>query len=94
MNGSVIGHIIDGVFVQKENGQKKRLSQREAHLLKYGNVAFADSVGRDLYDSLANTFHPDDARNIYVLALLRTAFGDIKDYQVEDKYGKSWAKVM
>lgn len=94
VNGSVIGHIIDGVYVPKESGRKERLSQREAHLLKYGNVAFADSVGRDLYDSLAKVFHPDDARNIYVLALLRTAFGDIKDYQVEDKYGKSWAKVM
>ncbi len=94
VNGSVIGHIINGVYVPKEDDQKKKLSQREAHLLKYGNVAFADKVGRDLYASLLKIFHPDDAKNVYTLALLRTAFGDIKDYQVEDKYSKSWVKIL
>jgi len=91
INGSVIGHIIDGKYVEKQEPGKKRISTREIHLLRYGSVAFADSVGESLYDSLKKNFHPKDAENIYCLALLRAAFGDIKDYQIQDRYEKSWA---
>ena len=54
-------------------------------------MAFAHSVGGDLYASLKQAFNPKDAENIYGLALLRAAFGDIKDYQIQDRYEKSWA---
>ena len=93
ISGKVIGHIIDCVYVEKDS-TKKKLSQRDPHLLKYGNIAFADSVGKNLYTSLLEFFHPDDAKSIYTLALLRTAFEDVKDYQVEDKYDKSWASIL
>ena len=49
-------------------------------------VAFAHSVGGGLYASLKQTFNPKDAENLYGLALLRAAFGDIKDYQMQDRY--------
>ena len=91
VNGPVVGHIIDGKYVEKQASEKKRISTREIHLLRYGAVAFAHSVGGDLYASLKQAFNPKDAENIYGLALLRAAFGDIKDYQIQDRYEKSWA---
>lgn len=94
VNGSVIGHIIDGKYVEKEKGEKKRIDTRSIHLLRFGNVSFADKVGRPLLDSLCELFHRDDAINIYNLALLRASFGDVKDYQIEDKHEKSWASIL
>lgn len=93
VNGSVIGHIIDGRYVSKDK-TRKRLSLRSEHLLKYGNIAFADNVGRELYTSLNDIFEQSDANKMYVIALIRTGFGDVKDYQVSDKYNKSWAKIL
>lgn len=92
-NGGVIGHIVDGAYVEKAEGGPKRLSARRPHLLGYGRVAFADSVGHGLLDSLKGTFEGSDAASIYAIALLRAAYGDIKDYQLMDRYEKSWASV-
>ena len=78
--------------VERQASEKKRISTREIHLLRYGAVAFAHSVGGDLYASLKQAFNPKDAENIYGLALLRAAFGDIKDYQIQDRYEKSLAR--
>lgn len=49
-------------------------------------MAFAHSVGGDLYASLKQRFNPQDAENLYGLALLRAAFGYIKGYQMQDRY--------
>ena len=49
-------------------------------------VTFVHSVGGDLYASLKQRFNPQDEENLYGLALLRAAFGDIKDYQMQDRY--------
>ena len=49
-------------------------------------VTFVHSVGWDLYASLKQRFNPQDEENLYGLALLRAAFGDIKDYQMQDRY--------
>lgn len=38
VNGSVIGHIIDGVYVEKDK-DVKHLSTRTPHMLKYGAVS-------------------------------------------------------
>ena len=63
VNGPVVGHIVDGIYVEKKTGDKKRISTREIHLLRYGSVAFAHSVGKDLLDSLKKTFNEKDAMN-------------------------------
>lgn len=49
-------------------------------------VTFVHSVGGDLYASLKQTLNPKEAKNLCGLALLRAAFGDIKDYQTQDRY--------
>lgn len=94
VNGHVIGHIIDGKYVEKEKSEKSKINTRSIHLLRFGNVSFVDKVGHSLFDSLCELFHKDDAINIYTLALLRASFGDVKDYQIEDKYEKSWASIL
>lgn len=93
INGHVVGHIIDGKYVKKEK-EVKRVSARDILVLKYGNVAFADSVANSLLTDLKNVYNPKDANIIYTLALLRSSFGDIKDYQLQDKYNKSWASIL
>lgn len=92
-NGKVIGHIIDEKYVEKESSNKK-LTNRTISLLRYGNVAFADKMGKNLIESLDKVYDSNDALNIYNLALMRTAFTDIKDYQIEEKYHKSFASVL
>ena len=89
VNGKVIGHIIDGQYVPKDESGT-RLSQRSFHVLKYGSAAFADKMGAELYRQLKEVFHKEDARDIYCLALIRTAFPETKDYQARDRYEKSW----
>ncbi len=92
-NGKVIGHIIDGAYVAKKDKVAK-LSERPVTLSRYGSVAFADKMGSGLIASLDKIYDPNDALNIYNLALLRASFGDIKDYQVEEKYHKSYASIL
>lgn len=94
-NGKVIGHIIDGKYVPKakESGRKK-LTERSVSVMKYANVAFAHAMGRSLISELEKVYVPNDAESLYCLALMRAAFGDIKDYQVERKYRISYASVL
>ncbi len=94
VNGPVVGHIVGGSYVEKPEGGKRRVAAREPHLLKYGAVAFAHSAGSDLLGSLRGTFEGGDAESIYAIALLRAAFGDVKDYQLQDKRDKSWASQI
>jgi hypothetical protein len=92
VNGKVVGHIIDNTYIpNEENKSPKRISLREISYKYYGKVAFADSVGEEILEQLKTVYDEKDARQIYCIALLRTAFGDIKDYQLEDRYLKSFA---
>ena len=89
VNGKVIGHIIDGKYVKNSETQKK-ISLRDITYKYYGKAAFANSVGTSLLDSLKKIYEENDARKIYCIALLRSIFDDIKDYQIEDRYKKSF----
>lgn len=92
VNGKVVGHIIDNTYIpNEENKSPKRISLREISYKYYGKVAFADSVGKEILEQLKTVYDEKDAKQIYCIALLRTAFGDIKDYQLEDRYHKSFA---
>lgn len=97
VNGAVVGHIVDGRYVAKaaaDAASPKRLSLREITYKRYGTVALADLVGGGLYSDLKGKYAPEDARAIYVVALLRAAYGDVKDYQLGDRYEKSFASVL
>ena len=72
--------------IRKEEGIHMRNTSA-----KIRAVAFAHSAGGDLYASLKQTFNPKEAENLCGLVLLRAAFGDIKDYQIQDRYEKSRA---
>lgn len=89
VNGKVIGHIIDGKYVSKDR-LPKRLSLRDITYKYYGKTAFADGVGKDLLGSLEAVYDESDSKKIYCIALLRSVFGGVKDYQIEDRYQKSF----
>lgn len=63
-------------------------------MLRYGNICLFDNVGHSLYQTLNKVYYAKDAKNIYTVALLRTAFPNIKDYQIKDTYEKSWASSL
>lgn len=92
-NGKVIGHIIDEVYVPK-NEEPKKLSERSVSIIRYGSVAFADKMGKGILNSLNKVYDSNDALNIYNIALMRASFGDIKDYQIEERYHKSYASIL
>ena len=60
------------------------------HLYILWENRFANSVGTSLLDSLKKIYEENDAKKIYCIALLRPIFNDIKDYQLEDRYKKSF----
>lgn len=92
INGKVVGHIIDKTYVDKKDNIKKvkRVSLRDISYKYYGKVAFADSVGKDILNQLKTVYDENDAKQIYCISLLRAVFNDIKDYQIEDRYEKSF----
>ena len=95
VNGSTIGHIIDGAYVPLGKGEAHgRLSTSEPSMLKYGNVAFAHAVGQSLLPELGRVFDAKDAEQIYTIALVRAAFPDLKDYRIQEEYDKSWASQL
>lgn len=95
VNGKTVGHIIDGMYVPVSEGKKpKRLTQRDITYKYYGKVAFADSMGKDLLNDLMKQYDEADAKKIYCCALLRASYGDIKDYQLQGKYDKSFCSEL
>lgn len=94
-NGKVIGHIIDEKYVEKSATAKRtRLSKRCVSVIRYANIAFAHDMGKDLIEQLEKVYDAHDAENMYCLALMRAAFGDIKDYQVSRKFSGSYASIL
>ena len=89
VNGKVIGHIIDGKYVKKDKLPKK-ISLRDITYKYYGKAAFADGAGKDLLGSLEAVYDENDSKKIYCVALLRSVFDGVKDYQIEDRYQKSF----
>ena len=71
-----VGEIIDGRFVERkpESPRKKTIDIKD-----YGEVALCNKHGKDLLDELARVWDLNDAKRLYTIALLRAAYGDIKN---------------
>lgn len=94
-NGKIVGHIIDGKYVAKSGSRKRtRLSKRKVSVIRYANIAFAESMGNGLLKDLEAVYDAGDAKNIYCLALMRAAFGDIKDCQISRKFHECYASIL
>lgn len=66
-NGKVIGHIIDGVYVPKQQTKITDVPD----MLSYGSAAFVHSESTDLLAELLQVYEPKDAYCIMAIASLR-----------------------
>ena len=73
-----VSEIIDGKFV--ECAAAKPVRKRTVEIKDYGEVAMCHKHGRDLLDELAGVWNIQDAKRLYAIALLRSAYGDIKNW--------------
>ena len=64
-NGKVIGHIIDGVYVPKNQA----VTSSVPDMLSYGSSAFAHSVADDLMSELLQVYNARDAYRIMAIAI-------------------------
>ena len=83
-----VGEIINGVFIplRVKNDTKTRVDIKD-----YGEVTLCDKFGKDLIQDLARVWSIDDAKRIYVISLLRAAFGDVKNRDLQFHYQTSFA---
>lgn len=86
-----VGEIIDGRFVERKAQAPKR---KTIDIKDYGEVALCNKHGNDLLDELARVWDLSDAKRLYTIALLRAAYGDIKDRDLMLQYETSFASEI
>ena len=86
-----VGEIIDGRFVERkpEIPRKKTIDIKD-----YGEVTLCNKHGKDLLDELAKVWDLNDAKRLYIIALLRAAYGDIKNRDLLLQYATSFASEI
>ena len=82
-----IGEIIDGKYIEKRKEPRKY----QCDIKDYGEIALCNSVSGDLLQEIARHFDIRDAEKLYVIALLRACYGDIKNRDLEVQYETSFA---
>lgn len=90
VNLGTIGEIVNGAYVEKrKEPRKKRIDIKD-----FGEVALCDMFGRDLVQDLSDVWDTKDGIRLYVMALLRAAYGDIKNRDLQTQYETSFASEM
>ena len=83
----MVGEIIDGRFVERVFKRMKKAID----IKDYGEVTLCNKMGCDLLQELANVWDIGDAKRLYVMALLRAAYGDVKNGELQLHYATSFA---
>ena len=84
----MVGEIIDGKFVAQVSPQRPKKS---IDIKDFGEVALCHKMGRDLLEELASIWDLNDAKRIYTIALLRAAYGDVRNRELVMHYVTSFA---
>lgn len=88
-NGRVVGHIIDGVYV--ENGPADELPPvGEVDLKDYANVHLCRMLSQDLSESLRRFYSREDADLIYIISILRACYDGIQDYMLQRQFEETY----
>ena len=81
-----IGEIIDGRYVEKRSEPRRK----ETDIKDYGEVELCDRCADGLLEELANVWSLGDAKRLYVIALLRAAYGNIRNRDLQLQYETSF----
>jgi hypothetical protein len=90
VNGATVGHIIGGRFVP----ERTAVSARTIDLKDFAEIELMDRLSSGLLAELDAVFSAADARRIYVLAMLRVAYGGMPYYKACLKYELSWVSIL
>lgn len=87
-NGKVVGHIIDGKYVALDKDALPPVG--EVDLKDYANVHLCQMLSSDLLECLRGLYNEEEAKCIYVMAVLRACYSGIQDYMLERQYEESF----
>lgn len=88
-NGKVIGHIIDGVYVPKNQA----VLDSAPDMLSYGAAAFVRSVSSDLLSELLEVYNAKDAYCIMAIATLRIIKPEITAMRMGTHYRRTFVSM-
>lgn len=84
----MVGEIINGKFVEQHPTVSKTKS---VDIKDYGEVALCDKFGQDLLHELSCIWPTNISTRIYTIALIRAAYGDVKNRDLQLHYLTSFA---
>ena len=84
----IIGKIIDGQYVPKDNVVLK--NQKEIDIKNYGEVALFNKVSTELLEELKVVYDQKIAEKLYVIALLRACNYDLTNRDLKHEYDYSY----
>lgn len=91
VNGPIIGYIIGMQYVPKDPDEYIiPVSKCPIDLKQWANVVLCNNVASQLLDELCIVYNKNDALKIYVSAILRVSFPNIKDCELKEKYEESF----
>ena len=97
INGEVIGHIVNGAFVPKEQPDSAQIipvSHAPVDLKDWGTVILCDRVCSSLLTELESIYAREDAVKIYCCAILRVCVPGITDSRLKDGYEECWLSEL
>ena len=74
-----IGEIIDGKYVEIRKEPRRQSSQRRVDVKDYGQFALCNKSAGGLFQKLAGVFDIKTAKQLYMIALLRSAHHGIRN---------------
>ena len=80
----VIGKIIDGKYIPIKK------DAYDVEFKTYGTVAIVEKTSREIFENLCEIYPTEDAKKIYVIAMLRAINEDIKDGEIAVEYQTSF----
>ena len=88
----MVGEIIDGKFVERTASRPRK--KKSVDIKDYGEVTLCHKFGEDLLQELAKVWDLNDAKRLYTIALLRAAYGDVKNRDLMMHYLTSFASEI
>jgi len=88
-----IGEIVNGRYIEIRKEPRKSMHP-QIDIKDYGEVALCDKAAGKLLEDLSESFELSVAKRLYVIALLRVAYPDIKNRDIQFMYDTSFASEM
>lgn len=89
-----IGEIVNGKYVEKPKAAIEPLSFSNVDIKEYGRTQLCHNLGSGMLDSLRHVFCEKDSQQIYVMALLRSAYPHVTDRDMKYRYDTSYISTI